>query len=168
MDPLEQLAEEQRLLKLAHDIATKAHAGQKRYGGKPYIAHPEAVATIVSTDFYSLMPPNETARANWGAVKNYVIMAALLHDVIEDTFVTSLYLRNSGFPEMVVDIVKTVTTRPGENYFEFIMRIMESGNVGAKIVKLADLRHNMSDLEEGAKKDKYRFATYILSYFNER
>lgn len=161
-------SEELRLLKLAHDIATDAHKGQKRKDGKPYITHPEAVATIVSTDFFSLMPPNETARANWSAVKNYVIMAALLHDTIEDTYVTSERLRQCGMPEMVIDIVKIVTKLPSETYFDFTMRIMESGNVGAKIVKLADLQHNMSDLSEGSMKDKYRFASYILSYFNER
>jgi hypothetical protein len=35
-------------------------------------------------------------------------------------------------------------------------------------VKLADLQHNMSDLNEGSLKDKYRFAEYILNYFNPK
>lgn len=167
-DPVKKQLGELQLVKLAHNIATEAHKGQKRKDGKPYITHPEAVAKIVHDDFFSLMPQNEAAQANWSVVKNYVIMAALLHDTIEDTYVTSERLRQAGFPEMVIDIVKTVTKQPNENYFEFIMRIMESGNVGAKIVKLADLQHNMSGLQEGSMKDKYRFATYILSYFNQR
>jgi (p)ppGpp synthase/HD superfamily hydrolase len=167
-DPIKKQLDERQLLKLAHTIATEAHKGQKRKDGKPYITHPEAVAQIVDQDFFSLLPDNTPARQNWSPLKNYVIMAAFLHDTIEDTYVTSERLRNEGFPEMVIDIVKTVTKQPGENYFEFTMRIMESGNVGAKIVKLADLRHNMSDLAEGSMLDKYRFATYILSYFNHR
>lgn len=168
MDPIQKVLDERELLKLADEIADKAHKGQKRKDGKPYITHPQAVADIISRDFFELMPQNEAARANWSAVKNYVIMAGLLHDTIEDTWVTSEYLKNAGMPAMVVDIVNTVTKRPGENYFDFTMRIVESGNVGAKIVKLADLRHNMSDLAEGSMLDKYRFATYVLSYFNHK
>jgi (p)ppGpp synthase/HD superfamily hydrolase len=161
-------AEQMRLLDLSMQIATAAHTDQKRHDGSDYITHPEAVALIVMTDFFELMPPNEMARANWSAMHNYVIMAALLHDVLEDTPLTADDLRAKGIPAMVVDIVETVTKRIGENYFDFIMRIMESGNVGAKMVKLADLRHNMSTLSEGSMLDEYRFATYILSYFNKR
>lgn len=167
-DPIKKQLDERQLIKLAHDLATEAHKGQKRKDGKPYISHPEAVAHIVEQDFFSLIPDNDAARQNWSPMKNFVIMAALLHDTIEDTYITSDRLRMEGFPEMVIDIVKTVTKLPGENYFEFTMRIVESGNVGAKVVKLADLRHNMSDLAEGSMLDKYRFATYVLSYFNHR
>lgn len=37
-----------------------------------------------------------------------------------------------------------------------------------ELLKLADLQHNMSDLNEGSLKDKYRLAHYILSYFNPK
>jgi (p)ppGpp synthase/HD superfamily hydrolase len=94
-------------------------------------------------------------------------MAALLHDTIEDTYVTSELLRQAGFPIMVIEMVQIVTKRPNENYFDFVMRIQESGHVGAKMVKLADLRHNMSDLGEGSMKDKYRLAEHILAFFNK-
>lgn len=155
------------MLERAADIAELAHKGQKRKDGKPYITHPQAVADIVSNHFFDLMPANASARANWSVCKNHIIAAALLHDTIEDTFITSEYLRNAGMPEMVIEIVQLCTKKPGENYFDFIMRLQESGYVGAKIVKLADLRHNMSDLKEGSMKDKYRFAQYLLSYFND-
>ena len=66
----------------------------------------------------------------------------------------------------------------GENYFDFIMRINNGDRsredfcgafrVGMVSVKLADLEHNMSDLNEGSLKDKYRLAHYILSYFNPK
>jgi (p)ppGpp synthase/HD superfamily hydrolase len=163
---MQDIQAERQMIKAAHEIATAGHAGQKRKDGKPYITHPEAVADIVDQEFHSLMPNSEAARNIWSPLKSYVIAAALLHDVIEDTFITSEYLRNAGMPVMVVEMVYMVTKRPGETYFDFIMRLHDSGHVGAKIVKLADLRHNMSDLKEGAMKDKYRFAEYLLSYFN--
>jgi len=47
-----------------------------------------------------------------------------------------------------------------KNYFEYIMAAKQ--NKWATIVKLSDLRHNMSDLNEGSLKDKYRLAEYIL------
>lgn len=155
-----------KLVKLAHDTATKAHAGQKRKGGEAYITHPEAVADIVDKEYFTLMPNSEAARNIWAPMKNYIIMAALLHDTIEDTYVTSDYLRLAGFPVMVIEMVQLVTKRPNETYFDFIMRLHESGHVGAKIVKLAEVRHNMSDLAEGSMKDKYRFAEHVLAYFN--
>jgi GTP pyrophosphokinase len=167
MTSIENLSEIKRLLKLSHEVASDAHVGQKRKDGKPYLTHLEAVAAIINKDYFSLIPNNDNARKNWGAIKYYVVMAGLLHDTIEDTYITSERLLRSGIPVMVVDIVETVTKRPCENYFDFIMRIHKSGNVGAKAVKLADLRHNMSDLEEGSLKDKYRFAAYILTNHNE-
>lgn len=165
--PVKRYLDEQKMLADADSVAERAHFGQVRKDGQPYITHPRAVANIVTTEFFSLMPQNALARANWSAVRNHVIAAAYLHDTIEDTYVTSDYLRNYGFSEMTIEIVQLCTKRPGENYFDFIMRLQESGHVGAKIVKLADLQHNMSDLKEGAMKDKYRFAQYILSYFND-
>jgi len=163
---IKKFKDEQEMVRLAYDIAERAHHGQKRKDGKPYISHPDAVAKIVDLEFYDLMPQNAEAQANWGLYKNHIIAAAFLHDTIEDTWVTSEYLRNAGMSEMTIEIVHLVTKKPGENYFDFIMRLHDSGHIGAKIVKLADLKHNMSDLAEGSMKDKYRFTTYILSYFN--
>lgn len=155
-----------RLVSLAYNIATKSHVGQFRKDGT-YISHPKAVADIVDREYYTLMPNSEAARNIWAPMKNYIIMAALLHDTIEDTYITPEYLRVVGFPIMVIEMIQIVTKQSNESYFDFIMRIHESGHVGAKLVKLADLRHNMSDLKEGAQKDKYRFAEHILAYFNK-
>jgi (p)ppGpp synthase/HD superfamily hydrolase len=159
--------DEMKLVNLAHEIATRAHAGQTRKNGVPYITHAEAVATIIDQDFYTLMPYSEAARNNWVPMKNYIIMAALLHDTFEDTDITEEDLVKAGFPIIVIEMVRNVTKLPGETYFDFIMRLQETGHIGSKMVKLADLRHNLSDLKEGTMKDKYRFAQYILSYFNK-
>lgn len=155
------------LIDEAMRIAVLVHEGQKRKDGKDYISHPQAVADIVSNHFFELMPQNATAQANWSACKDHIIAAALLHDTIENTFITPEYFRSCGFSEMTIEIIYLCTKQPGENYFDFIMRLQESGHIGAKIVMLADLWHNMYDLKEGSMKDTYRFAQYILTYFND-
>lgn len=153
-------------IELARAIATKAHAGQKRRDGKDYITHPTAVADLLTNDFYNFILKNDPAKGSCFSAAPHVIAAAFLHDVVEDTSVTLEDLRSAGVSEMTIEIVDICTKRAGETYFDFIMRINETRHTGAKAVKLADLRHNMSDLKEGTLKDKYRFAEYQLSYFN--
>lgn len=152
----------------AAEFARKAHSAQKRKDGKPYFTHVEAVANIVNMDWFMLIP--RTAQDNWNPHKDHVVAAAYLHDVIEDCGVTKQQLIDEGFSVMTAEIVDDLSKRPGENYFDFIMRIHDGGplRVGMVAVKLADLQHNMSDLDEGSLKDKYRLAEYILSYFNNK
>ena len=76
----------------AYEIAAKAHAGQKRRSGDPYITHPVAVAGILA-DLGMDVP---------------TICAALLHDTVEDTDVTIDTL-NDDFGELVSLIVDGVT-----------------------------------------------------------
>lgn len=130
------------LVQQAREYATLAHQGQHRRDGvTPYITHPETVAQILDGDVVQA--------AGW------------LHDVLEDTYATEEALR-AQFPKEVVDIVVEVTRKEKETYFDYIMRIVRSGNKGAIRVKLADLFHNMNTLEEGSMKDKYRFAKRML------
>jgi len=65
-----------------------------------------------------------------------------------------------GFPESVIDAVDAMTKNDGETYFSFIHRV--ALNEIAVDVKIADLTDNMSDLNEGSMKDKYRFARMML------
>jgi guanosine-3',5'-bis(diphosphate) 3'-pyrophosphohydrolase len=71
----------------AYLLAKEAHEGQKRHTGEPYITHPVAVATILAQ--MRMDPPT--------------IMAAILHDVIEDTYVEKQDLINR-FGKEVADI----------------------------------------------------------------
>lgn len=153
----------------AAEYAEQKHQGQKRKDGKPYFTHVEAVANIVNMDWFSLIP-QESSYGNWNSCKDQVVAAAYLHDVIEDCNVTKQDLLDAGISVMTAEIVDTLSKRPGENYFDFIMRIHDGGpfRTGMVAVKLADLQHNMSDLNEGSLKDKYRLAHYILSYFNPK
>lgn len=145
-------------------FAQNAHQGQKRKDGKEYFTHVAAVADIVIMDWFRLIP--REAQDVWNQYKDHVIAAAYLHDTIEDCGVTRQQLINEGFSVLTAEIVESLSRKTDETYFDFIMRIRDSGAfaVGIAAVKLADLDHNMSDLKEGSLKDKYRFAQYILSY----
>lgn len=156
------------IIQTAAEYAQQKHQSQKRKDGKPYFTHVEAVANIVAMDWFTLIP--REAQDNWNKCKDQVVAAAYLHDVIEDCNVTKQDLLDAGISVMTAEIVDALSKRPGENYFDFIMRIHDGGpfRTGMVAVKLADLQHNMSDLNEGSLKDKYRLAHYILSYFNPK
>ena len=132
------------MLEKARKIATKAHSSQKRWGGDPYITHPERVAEKVK------ILGIQTEAVAW------------LHDVVEDTEVTIEDLRNEGFPQAVLSAVEALTHRGGESYAEYIKRI--SNNSIASHVKIADLEDNMSDLNPRQKqrKEKYELAKVFL------
>jgi (p)ppGpp synthase/HD superfamily hydrolase len=139
----------------ARSLAKQLHAGQKRKDGKDYFTHVQAVADIVRVKLinYAISDTNVTDEE--------VVAAAYLHDTIEDCGITPDDLINAGFSSDVVDIVLALSRPKGETYFDFIRAICSSFQ-GAMIIKLADLEHNMSDLEEGSLKDKYRFAKHMI------
>ena len=126
----------------AKELATREHDGQNRRGGEPYITHPEAVANMVAEH-------GETA-----------ICLAWLHDVKEDS--RKGFDFSMEFGMAIEEGTNLLARKKDENYFDFIKRIVNSGNRDVIVVKLADLRHNMSTLEEGSMKDKYRFAYAML------
>ncbi len=154
----------------ARQAAQAHHQGIFRRDGKtPYFDHVETVADIATSEWHSWLP--HSARAVWNDLLPYVVAASYLHDTFEDENLFGIKLDEEalaklGFPPIVGELVRIVTKRAGETYFDFIMRINESHPlvVGARIIKRADLTHNMSDLKEGAAKDKYRFAEYILTF----
>ena len=105
----------------ALQIAMRAHAGQKDKAGRDYVMHPIRVAE------------------RCGDMRAKIV--ALLHDTIEDTYITADYLRAQGFGEEIVKAVLSVTNREGESYEEFVRRAGE--NEIGKMVKQADLEDNM-------------------------
>lgn len=107
-------------IKVAEIVATTVHFGQVDKGGKPYINHPKAVASMVNSEVEKTV--------------------ALLHDVVEDTPVTLECLRDLGFSEEVVAAVDAVTRRPGELRQDYLNRV--AANKIATAVKIADLTHN--------------------------
>ena len=124
---------------LAHALAEYAHFGQTDKAGNPYITHPMAVAAGVE---------GEDAK-----------IAALLHDTVEDTFVTIRTVREL-FGNTVGDAVDCLTRRENEDYFAYVRRA--GANPIARKVKLADLAHNMdmSRLPIVTEKDRIRLEKY--------
>jgi (p)ppGpp synthase/HD superfamily hydrolase len=102
-------------------IAAQAHQDQYDKAGAPYILHPLRMMLRMSS---------ETE-----------MIAAILHDVVEDTDWTLDKLRQAGFSEEVVQVVECLTHRDQETYDEFIARVRT--NAIASTVKLADLEDNM-------------------------
>lgn len=129
----------------AIDLATAAHAGQKDKAGDDYISHPLRLMNAVE---------GEVAK-----------IVAVLHDAIEDTFVTSQTLREAGYGEQIIAAIEGVTKRPDEagsdaGYENFVRRAAQ--NPLSKAVKIADLKDNldMTRLPEITKKDEERKEKY--------
>ena len=135
----------------AYEFAAKAHEGQTRSSGQPYIIHPLAVAFIL----LDLGMDTDT------------ICAAILHDVVEDTDITIEELIIEGFPKEVIDAIELMTHSDSVPYLDYV-KIIKNNPIARK-VKLADLMHN-SDLSRLDKIDdkvlervaKYKKAIGIL------
>jgi (p)ppGpp synthase/HD superfamily hydrolase len=127
-------------------IATNAHHGQFDKGGTPYILHPLKVMHYLKSMDEELM------------------CMALLHDVVEDTNVTYVELREQGISERVIAALKCLTKQPGQTLEEYKEVIFSSTD--AMKVKMADLRHNsdIRRLKGVTEKDLARMAKYHLFY----
>jgi (p)ppGpp synthase/HD superfamily hydrolase len=146
----------------ALEIATQAHAGQKRNNGNgvDYITHPIAVAENAEKMFWSKYADDYVDGVDAIARKIYIV--GVLHDVIEDTSVNLAEI-SKQFPDThILQALSMLTRREGTTYYDFIKIIATEGSILALIVKIEDIKHNMSDLKEGSLKDKYRFALKIL------
>jgi (p)ppGpp synthase/HD superfamily hydrolase len=134
-------------LERAIALAAEKHAGQLDKAKAPYILHPLRVMLGV-----------ETLEEK---------MAAVLHDVVEDTDVTLADLAAEGFSPAVVRAVDALTRRKGEDYMDFVRRA--GADPVARRVKLADLADNM-DLSrlpnpgeaDNVRLEKYRRARALL------
>ena len=89
-------------IRKAFELARRAHALQKRKTGEPYILHPIAVATIAAEEL---------------ALSSHMVMAAFLHDVVEDTDYTIEDIRRE-FDDDVAFLVKVLTKQKKEKYRE--------------------------------------------------
>ena len=123
-------------LETALQIMHAAHKGQfRRDGVTPYIEHPLTVAKYLEGQ------------------PNTVIMAALLHDVIEDSTTTAEELIIAGIPQEVVDAVVLLTKKENEPYGVYLEKLRK--NSIARIVKLADIAANLNDSPTDKQIKKY-------------
>lgn len=124
-----------------------AHKDQVDKSGMPYVFHPFHLAEQMRDEATTV--------------------AALLHDVVEDTPYTFRDLEEMGFSPEVIAALRLLTHDEGEEYFAYVARIRE--NPIAKAVKLADLRHNSDlsrldrvDEKALARAEKYKAAIKLL------
>lgn len=147
--------------KKALEYATKAHEGQTRSDGTPYIAHPVRVAKSVET---------YAKRHNLSAL----IKAAYLHDTIEDTNTTKEDLKKM-FGALVASIVMELTSDKDEvkriGKTEYLSQKMAKMTSYALVIKLADRLDNVKDLATAktpAWRQKYKKETEaILDYIEK-
>ena len=117
-------------VEFARQMATAAHDGQVDRAGQPYIGHPERVAERTQA-LCAEEAPQLTEMA---------VTAAWLHDVLEDTPLTSDDLCAAGFSEAVIGTVEALTTTGDEPMDDYAARV--AALPAAVIVKRADLADN--------------------------
>ncbi|GAB4394006.1 MAG: bifunctional GTP diphosphokinase/guanosine-3',5'-bis pyrophosphate 3'-pyrophosphohydrolase [Gammaproteobacteria bacterium] len=146
-----------KLIYQAYMLAKKAHHGQRRRTGDPYITHPVAVACILADmrmDYQS-------------------IMAALLHDVLEDTPMTKHMLAEK-FGESVAELVDGVSKltqidfksrmeAQAENFRKMVLAMAR--DIRVILVKLADRLHNMRTIKVMPLSKRARIAAETLDIY---
>ncbi len=144
-------------LSRSYVVARDAHEGQTRSTGEPYIIHPVAVARILA----EMRLDNET------------LMAALLHDVIEDTEVTKEELEEQ-FGATVAELVDGVSKldklkfrdrkeAQAENFRKMVLAMVQ--DIRVILIKLADRTHNMRTLGALRPDKKRRIARETLEIY---
>ena len=141
----------------AFELADKAHEGQFRASGEPYIMHPLAVADILAHL----------------QIDHITLMAALMHDVVEDTSYSKEDLEEMFGSEVafLVDGVtklnqfqyETKEDRQMENYRKMILAMAK--DVRVVVIKLGDRLHNMRTLKHMCSDKQKRIAKETLEIF---
>lgn len=144
-------------LEAAYAMASKAHSGQFRISGEPYVSHPLAVTEIL---------------AQWH-LDTQALIAGLLHDVMEDSGITKsdIATRFGKVPAELVDGVskldriefKTYQEAQAENYRKMFLAMAR--DVRVILIKLADRLHNMRTLDAVRPDKRRRIARETLEIF---
>ncbi|MCP9440772.1 MAG: bifunctional (p)ppGpp synthetase/guanosine-3',5'-bis(diphosphate) 3'-pyrophosphohydrolase [Nitrospira sp.] len=145
------------LIRQAYEFSAKAHEGQKRRSGEPYVQHPVAVAGVLS-----LLKTDVTT-----------VVAGLLHDTLEDTVATPQELERA-FGKDVVHLVDGVTKigkitfrsseeKQAENFRKMVLSMAD--DIRVVIIKLADRLHNMRTLEHLSEAKRQEIAQETLEIY---
>lgn len=145
------------LIRRAYYYAEQAHDGQRRRSGEAYVTHPLAVASILA-DMH---------------MDHQSLMAAMLHDVIEDTGIAKEAL-DAQFGESVAELVdgvskltqmnfETKAEAQAENFQKMAMAMAR--DIRVILVKLADRLHNMRTLEVLSGEKRRRIAKETLEIY---
>lgn len=135
-----------KLTRKAMIIAYNAHQNQFDKAGVPYIFHPIHLAEQMNSETECIV--------------------ALLHDVVEDTFVTFTELEKE-FSSEVIETLKLLTHDKKTDYMSYIKKL--KNNSVAKKVKIADINHNIDEsrldkvtAKDISRRNKYKKALEIL------
>lgn len=141
----------------AFELADKAHEGQFRASGEPYIMHPLAVADILAHL----------------QIDHITLMAALMHDVVEDTsyskedleemFGSEVAFLDDGVTKLNQFQYETKEDRQMENYRKMILAMAK--DVRVVVIKLGDRLHNMRTLKHMRSDKQKRIAKETLEIF---
>ncbi|HCY45048.1 MAG TPA: RelA/SpoT family protein [Flavobacteriales bacterium] len=144
-------ASDKKTIRKAFDIALEAHSGMRRKSGEPYIYHPLAVARIVAEEM---------------GLDTVSIACALLHDTVEDTYITLDDIENV-FDTKTKDIIDGLTKISGvfdhstsaqaENFRKMLLTL--SDDIRVILIKLADRLHNMRTLGSMPKAKQLKIAS---------
>ena len=145
------------VVRKAYEFSAKAHEGQLRRSGEPYLQHPIAVAGVLT----SLKTDATT------------IVAALLHDTLEDTVATPEELEKE-FGTDVVHLVDGVTKigkitfrsyeeKQAENFRKMVLSMAD--DIRVVLIKLADRLHNMRTLEHLSRAKRQEIAQETLEIY---
>ena len=141
----------------AYQFSEAAHAGQTRQSGEPYISHPLAVTEIL---------------AGW-RLDGQALVAALLHDVMEDTAITKAEI-TASFGQPVAELVdglskldkiefQSAEDAQAENFRKMLLAMAR--DVRVILIKLADRLHNMRTLEAVSPTKRRRVARETMEIY---
>jgi len=147
--------DEKKLIRKAFDVAVDAHKEQRRKSGEAYIFHPIAVAKIVASEI-GLGPTS--------------IVAALLHDVVEDTMITVEDIErmfNPKIAQIVAGLTKIAQVKTdqnislqAENFRKMLLTLND--DVRVILIKIADRLHNMQTMDAMADYKQAKIASETL------
>ncbi|MDR0814374.1 MAG: HD domain-containing protein, partial [Bacteroidales bacterium] len=146
--------EDRDTIRRAFDLANAAHSDMRRKSGKPYIVHPLCVARIVVEEI---------------GLGTTSVVAALLHDVVEDTDYTLEFIEEH-FGKKVATIVDGLTkisevfdnnsSLQAENFRKMLLTL--SDDVRVILIKLADRLHNMRTLDAMSPEKQIKIASETI------
>ncbi len=145
---------DEALIREAFMTAVNAHRGTRRKSGEPYIYHPIAVAQIAAEEI---------------GLGTTSIIAALLHDVVEDTEIELSELERRFGPKVakIIDgltkisgVFQTGTSQQAENFRKMLLTL--SDDVRVILIKLADRLHNMRTLEAMPRNTQLKIANETI------
>ena len=147
-------AQDKKDIRKAFDVALEAHKDMRRKTGEPYIYHPIAVARIVAEEI-GLGPT--------------AIVAALLHDTVEDTDISLADIDHLFGPKVksiidgltkIADVFDHTASIQAENFKKMLLTL--SDDVRVILIKLADRLHNMRTLESMRRDKQLKIASETL------